>query len=131
MLNFQSTYGLTEVLCHALLIDKSHLNKLLHLYPTAEDILNTNASFITKCSDLSIQQVKRIRALLRFMSSSHNTPKLLNSPERVVELLHSKGYYSVIRNSYCLYLNAKNQVNTYQQISIDKINCTINPYEVL
>lgn len=131
MLNFQSTHGLSEMLRHALLLDKAHLNKLLQLYPTADDILHTNASCLSKYSGLSIQQVKRIKALLRFMSSSQNTPKLINSPERVAELLHSKLLFRNQEHFYCLYLNAKNQLITYKQISIGSINyAIIHPREV-
>lgn len=131
MLNFQSHQGLSQMVSHALSLNKSSVNKLFQLYPTAEDILETNASCLAKYSGLSIQQIKSIKSLLHFMTAPQRAPKLIRTPEHVAELLRNKFAFRNKEHFFCLYLNAKNRLIACKQISLGTLNATVvHPREV-
>ncbi len=131
MLNLLSGPGLSQMLSHALSLNQAAVDKLFHLYPTAEDILDVNASCLAKYSGLSIQQVKAIKSILHFMSSSQNTSKLICTPEHVAGLLRSKLAFRNQEHFYCLYLNTKNRLIACKQISLGTLNATsVHPREV-
>ncbi|MGN8772320.1 JAB domain-containing protein [Paenibacillus barengoltzii] len=131
MLNFQSDPGLSQMLSHALSLNQAAVDKLFQLYPTAEDVLDVNASCLAKYSGLSIPQVKAIKSLMHFMTSSQNTPKLIRTPEHVAELLRSKLSFRNQEHFFCLYLNAKNRLITYKRIATGSLTTVaVHPREV-
>ncbi|MFL0557962.1 MULTISPECIES: RadC family protein [Paenibacillus] len=131
MLNLQSHQGLSQMLSHALSLNKTSVDKLFELYPTAEDILETTPSCLAKYSGLSIHQIKSIKSLLHFMTAPQRTPKLIRTPEHVAELLRSKFAFRNQELFYCLYLNVKNRLIACKQISLGTLNAAVvHPREV-